>query len=222
MLHAEQEEDAIVRAFEMKRPHPLSPYVPEAALDRLVRLIDGKPIRFVVEKHRRSKHGDYRPPLPGEQRHQITVNGSLNPYAFLITALHEYAHFVHRLEVGNGQLQPHGAAWKRHFQKVMQPFLHVNIFPQPLLGVLVRHMQNPKASSTADHELVKALKAFDQPLPKDYCYLYELEEGVQFITLDGYQFRKGKEQRKRIICERLPDGRMYRVHPFVAVKRMEP
>lgn len=209
-----------VRVFEMKKAHPLAPYVPEAALDMLIKLIDGKPIRFVIEKHRRSKHGDYRPPLPGEQRHQITVNGSLNRYAFLITTLHEYAHYIHRVQVGKGPLQAHGAAWKRHFQQVMQPFLQERVFPQPLLGVLARHMQNPKASSTTDHELVKALKAFDRPLPKDFCFLHELEEGVQFITEDGFQFLKGKEQRKRIICQRLPDGRMYKVHPFVVVKRI--
>lgn len=216
----DQAEGAIAHHSEMSSLHPLAPFVPHTAVEMLAQLIDKQPIRFVIERHRRTKNGDYRPPLHGEQRHQITVNGSLNRYAFLITALHEYAHYVHRVEVGKGKLQAHGPAWKHHFQQVMRPFLQESIFPQPLLGILARHMRNPKASSTADHKLLEALKAFDDPLPVDHFYLHQLQEGDRFITEDGKLFQRGLEQRKRILCKRLTDGRMYLVHPFTEVKRI--
>ena len=96
----------------------------------------------------------------------------------------------------------------------------LQLFPQPLLGILARHMRNPKASSTADHQLLEALKDFDDPLPVHHFYLHQLQEGDRFITEDGKLFQRGLEQRKRILCKRLTDGRMYLVHPFTEVKRI--
>lgn len=198
--------------------HPLSQYVPAAALSKLTQLLDHQPLQFIIEKERSSKHGDYRPPVKKGGRHRITVNGSLNQMSFLLTTLHEYAHFTHRQEVGPGRLQPHGADWKRHFRQVMQPFLVSEIFPEPLLTELKRHMKNPKASSTADVKLLEALMAFDPPPKEGWFLLRDIEEGQRFVTEDGKLFKKGSLQRQRILCLNLNNERFYRVHPLLKVR----
>lgn len=196
----------------------MSPYVPEAAVHSLAELLDKQPLRFIVSKERSSKLGDYRPPVGREKRHRITVNGSLNRMAFLITALHEFAHFRHRLSDPKGADLPHGLEWKKHFKEVMQPFLLSEIFPEPLLGVLKKHMQNPRASSTSDVTLSEALMAFDAPPVTGWMLLRELDDQVVFETEKGRKFRKGTLLRSRILCEDMENRRMYRVSPLIKVR----
>jgi SprT protein len=202
----------------MDKAHPLSPYVPKAAVQSLAELLDKQPLRFIVSKERSSKLGDYRPPLGREKRHRITVNGSLNKMAFLITSLHEFAHFRHRLSDPKGADRPHGAQWKKHFREVMQPFLVPEIFPEPLLSVLRKHMQNPRASSTSDAALSEALMAFDPPPLGGWMLLKELDDQVVFETEKGRKFRKGTHLRSRILCEDMENRRMYRVSPLIKVR----
>lgn len=202
----------------MDKAHPLSPYVPKAAVQSLAELLDKQPLRFIVSKERSSKLGDYRPPVGREKRHRITVNGSLNKMAFLITSLHEFAHFRHRLSDPKGADRPHGAQWKKHFKEVMQPFLVPEIFPEPLLSVLRKHMQNPRASSTSDAALSEALMAFDPPPVAGWMLLKELDDQVVFETENGRKFRKGTHLRSRILCEDMENRRMYRVSPLIKVR----
>lgn len=192
--------------------------MPEAAVHSLAELLDKQPLRFIVSKERSSKLGDYRPPVGREKRHRITVNGSLNRMAFLITALHEFAHFRHRLSDPKGADLPHGLEWKKHFKEVMQPFLLSEIFPEPLLGVLKKHMQNPRASSTSDVTLSEALMAFDAPPVTGWMLLRELDDQVVFETEKGRKFRKGTLLRSRILCEDMENRRMYRVSPLIKVR----
>ena len=202
----------------MDKAHPLSPYVPKAAVQSLAELLDKQPLRFIVSKERSSKLGDYRPPLGREKRHRITVNGSLNKMAFLITSLHEFAHFRHRLSDAKGEDRPHGAQWKKHFKEVMQPFLVPEIFPEPLLSVLRKHMQNPRAWSTSDAALSEALMALDPPPVAGWMLLKELDDQVVFETEKGRKFRKGTHLRSRILCEDMENRRMYRVSPLIKVR----
>ena len=73
-----------------------------------------------VKNERKTKHGDYRQ-LPNS-KHQITINSNLNPYRFLITLIHEIAHFETYNKFGRF-IKPHGKEWKQTFQHLMLPFL---------------------------------------------------------------------------------------------------
>jgi SprT protein len=202
----------------MNKAHPLSHHMPEAAVQPLAELLDQQPLRFIVSKERSSKLGDYRPPVGREKRHRITVNGSLNKMAFLITSLHEFAHFRHRLSDPKGADRSHGLEWKKHFKEVMQPFLVPEIFPEPLLSVLRKHMQNPRASSTSDLALSEALMAFDPPPIAGWMVLKDLDDQVVFETEKGRKFRKGTRLRSRILCEDIENRRMYRVSPLIKAR----
>jgi len=96
--------------------------MPEAAAPVISQWINDTGCRFKVTRSRNSKLGDYRAPFKGSS-HQITVNHDLNPYSFLITTVHEFAHLKTYQEHKN-KVKPHGNEWKENFKMLMEPFLN--------------------------------------------------------------------------------------------------
>jgi hypothetical protein len=84
----------------------LSKYIPEGAAPIISQWINDTGCRFKVTRARSTKLGDYRAPYQG-QPHQITVNHDLNPFSFLITAVHEFAHLKTWID-HKGKVKPHG------------------------------------------------------------------------------------------------------------------
>ncbi|MEI7725892.1 MAG: hypothetical protein WCK09_12360, partial [Bacteroidota bacterium] len=122
----------------------LGPRLPLAAVEDVVEQIVENPISLKVVRQRTSKSGDFRAAHKGEPS-RITVNGNLNPYAFLITLVHELAHHHVNIEY-NRVLQkfslrrkirplPHGKEWKDQFRRLMDPYLHHEVFPIDVLPV---------------------------------------------------------------------------------------
>jgi hypothetical protein len=157
------------------------------------------------------------------------VNGTLNPYAFLITLIHELAH--HHVQADYEQLLrkftfrrkvkplPHGTEWKEKFRNLITPFLKTEIFPAELLPVLHDYFENPKASSSADHDLARALKRYDPPDPA--VRLEELPFDAVF-TLQGRRiFRKKEKIRTRYRCICLKTSKIYLVSAGAPVIRIE-
>ena len=52
-------------------------------------------MKFKIVAPRRTKLGDFKAKGNKNNKSQITINGDLNPYAFLITTLHELAHICY-------------------------------------------------------------------------------------------------------------------------------
>jgi hypothetical protein len=161
---------------------------------------------FIVSKSRDSKLGDYRfSPAKG---HQVTVNHNLNPYAFLVTYIHEVAHLTTYLAHKNKVL-PHGQEWKTEFYNLFEPILDEDLLPSELVNILRDYLKNPAASSNGYQPLVEILKCFDAEPPAG-TPLVELSEGATF-ALKNLRFIKGKLRRTRYICKELNSGRNYLV-----------
>jgi SprT protein len=159
---------------------------------------------FIVSKSRDSKLGDYRfSPAKG---HQVTVNHNLNPYAFLVTYIHEVAHLTTYLAHKNKVL-PHGQEWKSQFYVLFEPILDEELLPAELVKVLSAYLKNPAASSTGYQPLVDILKTFDMESPAGIP-VHELAEGTAF-QLKNLSFIKGKLRRTRYICKEINSGRNY-------------
>ncbi len=171
---------------------------------------------FKVSRSRNTKLGDYRY-NPKVKKHTITVNHDLNPYAFLVTYVHEVAHLV-TFEQHGSRVQPHGIEWKTAFKELMQPVLIAEVFPADLLATLTQHMANPKASSLADPALARALHKYD--LKEATIYLSDLQEGAQFI-LDKRVFEKQKKRRSRALCLELKTGKYFTVSEMAQVTPVE-
>ena len=169
-----------------------------------------------VKSERKTRHGDYRQ-LPNG-KHQITVNSNLNPYRFLITLIHEIAHFEAYDKFGRF-IKPHGKEWKQTFQHLMLPFLRPEIFPIELLPLLANHFKNPKASSDTDTQLALALKQFNET--NDKTYVFEVSLGEVFKLYNGRVFKRGNKRRKRFECVEVNSGKLYLFNPNAEVELLE-
>ena len=186
--------------------------IPPVASPLLASVVEQYAVEFLVKNKRKTKHGDYRRLANG--RHLITLNRTENPQRFLITLIHELAHLVAFKNYG-ARIKPHGLEWKSTYKTLMLPFLQPTIFPEPILGVLARHMKNPKATTDSDFQLVMALKTIEKTSASD---VFELPEGAVFKLYNGKVFTKGPKMRTRYECIERATQRRYRISPHAEVE----
>ena len=192
--------------------HTISHYIPEASITKVLQLLEHDNLTVLVKKERKTRHGDYRQLQNG--KHQITVNGSLNKYRFLITLIHEIAHLEAYKAYGKF-IKPHGTEWKRTFQYLMLPFLNPEVFPTEMLPLLAKHFKNPKASSDTDVQLAYALKQFDANTNK--TFIFEIPLQSTFKIYNGRIFKKLKKRRTRYECVEVLTGKTYLLNANVEV-----
>lgn len=191
-------------------------YIPHTAKPIVKNYLKEFKIDIRISSKRKTKHGDFRYYPNGQTR--ITVNQMDNTYRFLITLIHELAHFAVYRKYGS-RVKPHGIEWKQQFRNLMLPLLSPEVFPDPLLPCLAKHLKNPKASSESDLELAMCLNAFD-PGPRPQR-VYELKPGMRFTIPNGRIFVIEKKRVKRYECRELKTGHVYLFSPQVAVKRLD-
>lgn len=179
-------------------------HVPAGAVDYCLGLWKELGFGLKITPNRKSKYGDYRYD-PSTDKHSISVNGGLNPYAFLVTYIHEVAHKTN-FDLHHNKVDPHGKEWKHQFKKLMIPMLREDIFPMDVLDPLAVHMKNPKATSVSDPYLFKALRNYDQN--SSDVYLSEIEIGQKFLFRQKV-YRKLEQRRTRILCEHSESGKQY-------------
>ncbi|MCX2573359.1 SprT-like domain-containing protein [Pedobacter sandarakinus] len=198
----------------MEKVDVLAQYLPTKAAPLIARWIDYFQCEFKISKTRTTKLGDYRHPYGGKG-HRISVNFNLNQFAFLVTTVHEFAHLLTWNDFKN-KVKPHGAEWKKNFQRMMIPFFEMNIFPDDIHRAIDNYMANPAASSCADLGLSRALKKYDSNRAET-LHLEQLPLNTKFKIPDGRQFTKGERIRKRYRCVCLNDKRIYLFNPLATV-----
>jgi SprT protein len=191
----------------------LAKYIPEPAVPLISEWIYTYDFKLKIKKGRSSKYGDYRPPLV-HTNHHISVNRDLNPYAFLVTLVHEIAHLSNWKKHGD-RIKPHGVEWKQEFREHMQPFFKLQLFPEDVHGALVRYLTNPAASSCSDIQLLRILKKYDNGTGA--IFLEDIPPGTVFLFGRGRHFRKGEKVRKRFLCLELQTHRKYLFNPLSEV-----
>ncbi len=191
----------------------LQEYIPHQAIPYVLDLLDHDHLNIKIKNERKTRHGDYRK-LPNN-KHQITINSNLNRYRFLVTLIHEIAHFEAYQKQGRS-IKPHGKEWKQTFQHLMLPLLNPKIFPVELLPLLAKHFKNPKASSDTDVNLALALKQYDPPT--DRTYIFEVPTGGHFKLYNGRVFKKGVKRRTRHEGLEVASGRLYLFNPNAEVE----
>ena len=191
----------------------LQKYIPKQAVSKVLSLLQHDNLSVLIKKERKTRHGDYKR-LPSG-KHQITINSNLNHYRFLITLIHEIAHFEVYKTYGK-TIKPHGIEWKHTFQRLILPFLNPEVFPNELLPLLANHFKNPKASSDTDVKLSLALKQFDEP--NDKTYIFEVPFGNKFKLYNGKVYIKQNKRVKRYECVEVKTGRMYLFNPNAEVE----
>ena len=194
----------------------IAAYIPQTAHEQIHALLNDKDLQIIVKRARKTPHGDYRKLKNGG--HQITVNASLNPWRFLVTLIHEIAHY-HAYKFYGNNIQPHGLEWKQMFQKIMLPFLRPDVFPNTILPHLAKYIKNPKATTDSDVHLSLALKLLDPPNNK--IYVFDVKPGSIFIASNGKMYKKGKKRRTRYECISIDSGRIYAFNPNAEVELID-
>ena len=191
----------------------LSKYMPKEAAPIISARINDTGCQFRISKSRSTKFGDYQSPHQLSP-HKISINHDLNPYAFLVTTVHEFAHLKTYQHYKN-KVKPHGSEWKANFKMLMHPFLKLNIFPESVLSAVVSYMDNPAASSCTDLNLYRALREFDKQSASVTVETLEAEK--IFSLKNGRIFQKKEKVRKRYRCVELKTNKMYLFHPIAEV-----
>jgi SprT protein len=199
----------------------LEPYLPDQSVGFFVDwLLDNK-VRLRISNSRSTKLGDYRSPRPGAAP-VISVNRNLNKYSFLITLVHEMAHHivteVHHPVISfrrKKRPKPHGAEWQSRYRDLMYPLMNQAVLPRDIIDVMEKYLENPKASTSADQALFRALKNYDVPDGSEY--IEKLPFDTVFYLRNGRSFRKKEKMRKRYRCISHDNGRSYLFNPMTQV-----
>lgn len=180
----------------------ISKYIPTNSIDLVGEILVTNPIEIKIVNKRTTKHGDFKVQRNGKT--QITINNNLNKYQFLLTLIHEIAHFVTFQQ--NRQAQPHGKEWKHNFQYLMLPFLQPTIFPNLLLPHLASYLKNPKASTSSDIYLSRVLLQYNKTSTTNF--IFELEFGALFIYKNK-TYKLGNKRRTRFECLEIKSKKLY-------------
>ena len=195
----------------------LKKFVPNGFENYLAKLILNGQVKFKIVNGRKSKLGDFRIGITYEKP-IITVNGDLNPFAFLITSIHELAHLHTFLKYGN-QIAPHGSEWKNEFRALLLPIIDSKLLPNDIHKALLKSLVNTKASSCSDIQLSRTLRNYDINTSESAIFLEDLEEGERF-EVGAKIFVKGKLRRSRYLCLEYKTNKPYLIHRLATIKRI--
>jgi SprT protein len=196
----------------------LKAYIPEGSYEAVLHYLLLYKVQLTVTRQRQSILGDYRHAYAGKG-HRISVNGNLNPYAFLVTLLHELAHLF-TYERHHHRAAAHGREWKTEFGQILAEFVAKKIFPADVEAVLLQSLRNPAASSCGDEALLRILKKYD-PQQAGVLFVEQVPPGKLFVIKGGRVFKKGEKIRTRYKCLEVSTGKWYLFSGVYEVKLAE-
>jgi hypothetical protein len=194
----------------------LASYLPEGTFGQVMDFLTTYKVHLTVSRERSSILGDYRHPDGQGKGHRISINGSLNKYAFLLTLLHEIAHLTTFNKYAN-RVASHGKEWKQEFTYILHGFVGKSLLPPDVEMAVRQSMTNPAASSCADENLMRVLKKYDKE-KENHFFVEQVPLNDLFKTKDGRVFRRGEKIRKRYRCEEVASNRWYLFSPVYEVE----
>lgn len=193
----------------------LQDYIPDGTYNLVITYLTQYKIHLTITRDRKTVLGDYRHKTL-QDNHRISVTGSLNKYAFLITLLHEIAHLLTYEEYGN-RIAAHGKEWKNKYARLLAEFVQRKIFPIDIEQELRQSLKNPAASTCAEEGLLRVLRTYDEK-KQHLLFVEDLPQGAFFRTVDGRVFQKKEKLRKRFKAVEVKTGRDYLFSPVYEVE----
>lgn len=209
----------------MSQPDVFDQYLPSTAAPYARQLWRQYGFHLKVSRPRRTRLGDFRALADGSLH--ISVNADLNPYAFLLTYVHEVAHAAVHQQTQTlrrrTRPKPHGPQWQQAFRQLMEPVLTETVYPAAILAPLRDYLRAPAATSYGHPTLTQALRTANQSdeqhKPAGLTLLRDTPEGQSFIFAKK-TFVRGTFRRTRIVCKEVASGRNYTILAHAMVKTM--
>jgi hypothetical protein len=195
----------------------LQHYLPPGTSAPVTGYLQQYKVHLTIARQRKSILGDYRH-RTHNYNHRISVNGNLNPFAFLITLLHELAHLL-TFEMHSNKVAAHGREWKMIYGQLLKQFLEHKIFPSDIESELLQSLKNPAASSCSEDDLLRVLRKYDIKQTA-HRLVEEISFNSMFRTSDGRVFQKGEKLRKRFKCVEVKTGKVYLFSPVYEVEEV--
>lgn len=192
-------------------------HIPQEAVPYTAKLLQRYPCQLNVVPDRKTKQGDYRPPQGRYRYHRISVNAGLNPYAFLVTLIHEVAH-MEVWQKHQHRVKPHGQEFRHAFRELMAPLLAMGFLPEPVTRALAGYLIHPAAATCTDANLYRVLRQYDE---QPGTLLEELPADTNFYLQNGRLFTKKHKKRTRYVCQELATGKKYLIHGLAEVKPVQ-
>jgi hypothetical protein len=194
----------------------LSKYIVQQAIDKAIEFVVQNKIIVRIKKERSSKLGDFR---PGKiKQSKITINYNLTKDQFLITLLHEFAHFQVWNKTGNMH-NPHGDKWKYEFALLIYEYIDIECF-NPQLTELLRSV-----FAISEKKVVFRKEKLHNYLitnaSTEWDYVKDLEPESEFMLKNGRQFRMIEKRRTRYLCKDLENNKRYLVHGLAEIIKTE-
>lgn len=190
-------------------------YTTPQGADLMNQMVEQYGISLIIKKDRLTKLGDYSHPIPSRPFHQITLNGTLNKYAFIITFIHEVAHLTN-WNKHKRSVSPHGIEWKIEYFNLLSSVIPTEIFPEDIREVLHLHCKNIKSSSMSDLKLMKVLNKYTENY-EEVITVSDIVEGDLF-EYKQKKFVRGEKVRTRIKCQCITDKKTYVFHQLAPVE----
>ncbi|TAF35478.1 MAG: hypothetical protein EAZ57_09630 [Cytophagales bacterium] len=195
----------------------LSAFMPLAAVKKAFELMKHYKLHVKVVAPRKNVLGQFAV-RSGRERPVLSINSDLNPYQFLITFIHEVAHFT-VWQIHGFRVKPHGTEWKQEYSRLLNPFLCTSIFPLDVLYALEKSLKEIKASSCSDPELYKVISRYDKPQEGRNTQLVALEQIAfdDYFVFQDIVYQKKKHLRTYCECVQITTKRLYKIRLSVMV-----
>ncbi len=195
----------------------LQDYLPDGTYNLVITYLTQYKIHLTITRDRKTILGDYRHKTL-QDNHRISITGSLNKYAFLITLLHEIAHLLTYEEYGN-RIAAHGKEWKHKYTRLLADFVERKVFPEAIEHELRQSLKNPAASTCAEEGLLRVLRTYDEK-KQHVVFVEDIPQGAHFRTVDGRVFQKKEKLRKRYKAVEVKTGKDYLFSPVYEVEKI--
>ena len=165
----------------------LKKYISEAAAKDIAEKVIQSNITLKIVPKRKTIHGTYQP-----SSRTITVNNDLKKDAFLLTFLHEFAHFL-TLKKNPLLVHPHGEEWKACYRALVETATSKGYLTD--LTIIKIHLKQLEKNYSACHE------AFYQLLDQadKTSKLVDLLPGSVF-EFKGETYQKLQDLRTNVLC----------------------
>lgn len=190
----------------------LSTFLPEHAYHWVLPYLKNYAIDLKITQDRKSKLGDYIF-HPHNNRHKISINGSLNRYEFFFTFIHELAHLI-TFNMYKHTVDAHGTEWKNNFRELLRS--SIQYFPTSLQQVILKHIDQMKSAQCYDTKLFLEFKKYDEVKK---TYVSDLSVGDIFTISSGEQFKILSKRRTRYLCENIRNHKQFLFPSLYEVQR---